>query len=149
MESTPPILSNKSYEESSVFTPANLLREARRQKHLVKCNVPKICILDPDGDILHYLLRSGNAKVNNCWACYHTKMYSFWYKDIEIGIIGNAVGASFAVLIAEQLMASNCKAIISITSAGILKGPIDNPQYILITEAIRDEGTSYLFCSFN
>ncbi|VAW13304.1 hypothetical protein MNBD_BACTEROID01-2488 [hydrothermal vent metagenome] len=46
-------------------------------------------------------------------------------------------------------MASNCKAIISITSAGILKGPIDNPQYILITEAIRDEGTSYLFCSFN
>ncbi|VAW13301.1 hypothetical protein MNBD_BACTEROID01-2487 [hydrothermal vent metagenome] len=77
MESTPPILSNKSYEESSVFTPANLLREARRQKHLVKCNVPKICILDPDGDILHYLLRSGKAKVNNCWACYHTKMYSF------------------------------------------------------------------------
>ncbi len=63
MKSTPPILSNKHYEESSVFTPANLLREARRQKRLVKCNVPEICILDPDGDILHYLLRSGNAKV--------------------------------------------------------------------------------------
>jgi hypothetical protein len=57
MDLTQPILSNKNYEEESVFSPDNLLREARRQKQIEKCNVPKICILDPDGDIVQYLLK--------------------------------------------------------------------------------------------
>jgi hypothetical protein len=33
------------------------LREARRQKQLPEGHVPAICLLDPDGDILDYLLR--------------------------------------------------------------------------------------------
>lgn len=51
------ILENKYYEEKSVFKPENLLREARRQKQLPEGHVPAICLLDPDGDILDYLLR--------------------------------------------------------------------------------------------
>lgn len=149
MELTHPILSNKNYEEESVFSPENLLREARRQKQIEKCSVPKICILDPDGDIVQYLLKSGDAKINKCWACYHTTLYSFRYKDIEIGIIGNVVGASFAVLVSEQLIASDCDLIISITSAGILKKTPDFPQFMLITETIRDEGTSYHYLPSN
>ena len=45
------ILSNKYYNESSVFLPENLLREARRQKNKKDCNVPPVCLLDPDGDL--------------------------------------------------------------------------------------------------
>jgi uridine phosphorylase len=148
-ESRPPILADKNYEEESVFSPENLLREARRQKKLGTCSVPKICILDPDGDIVQYLLKSGKTKINNCWACYHTTLYSFWNKDKEIGIIGNVVGASFAVLVSEQLLVSGCELIISITSAGILRKSSDNPQFMLITEAIRDEGTSYHYLPSN
>lgn len=144
-----PILANKNYEEESVFSPENLLREARRQKKIEKCSVPKICVLDPDGDVVQYLLKSENAKINNCWACYHTTLYSFWHNDIEIGIIGNVVGASFAVLVSEQLIASDCDLIISITSAGILRKTSDYPQFMLITEAIRDEGTSYHYLPSN
>ena len=46
-----PILEHKYYGLSSVFTPENLLREARRQKGLAPGTVPAICILDPDGDL--------------------------------------------------------------------------------------------------
>lgn len=113
-----PILQNKGFNQSSTFTPESLLREARRQKSLHKGKVPDICILDPDGDIVRNLLAGKKAKLNPHWACYHTELYDFAYEAVEFGIIGCAVGASFAVVVAEELFASGCKLIISVTSAG-------------------------------
>lgn len=52
---TAPILSEKHYEARSVFTPENILREARRQKGLATAAVPAVCVLDPDGDIVRHL----------------------------------------------------------------------------------------------
>jgi len=137
------IIKNKNYKESSVFMPKNLLREARRQKSIKKCNVPKICVLDPDGDIVNYLLKERRISLNKCWACYHTKLYNFKIKNIELGIIGCAVGGAFAVLLAEQLFASGCELLISITSAGVIYSPSGETNFILIKKALRDEGTSY------
>jgi hypothetical protein len=51
------IISNKYYNEQSVFLPENLLREARRQKNKKECGVPVVCLLDPDGDLTEYLLK--------------------------------------------------------------------------------------------
>jgi hypothetical protein len=45
-----PILDNKDPSAPSIFRPAALLREARRQKCLAAADVPPICILDPDGE---------------------------------------------------------------------------------------------------
>jgi uridine phosphorylase len=134
---------DKYYNEPSVFTPENLLRESRRQKGLNNCEVPSICILDPDGDIVEYLLKTGKAHLNSCWACYHTKLYNFKYNDTEFGIIGTAVGASFAVLLAEQLFVSGCELLISVTSAGAINNPANNSRFTLINKAYRDEGTSF------
>ena len=68
----PPILVGKEYEAASVFEPANLLREARRQKGRPEAEIPDICLLDPDGDILRALRRAGRAAPSPGWACYHT-----------------------------------------------------------------------------
>jgi uridine phosphorylase len=139
----PPILSNKVHQAPSVFTPDNLLREARRQKSIPAGSVPTICVLDPDGDIVQQLLVTEQAQRNPYWACYHTTMYSFTREGLEYGIIGNVVGAAFAVLVAEELFASGCCLLISMTSAGQIT-PIGQPPYfILIERALRDEGTSY------
>src|SRR5580693_1648180 len=40
----PPILAGKELTASSVFEPANLLREARRQKSIAEAEVPEICV---------------------------------------------------------------------------------------------------------
>ena len=114
----PPILSNKLHHAPSVFTPENLLREARRQKSVPTESVPTICVLDPDGDIVQHLIDTGQAQRNPYWACYHTVMYNFTRGGLEYGIIGNAVGAAFAVLVAEELFVSGCQLLISMTSAG-------------------------------
>lgn len=139
----PPILADKHYDAPSAFTPENLLREARRQKGLGAAAVPMICILDPDGDLVSQLKAAGCAKRDPDWACYHTALYRFVEADIEFGIVGCAVGAAFAVLIAEELFASGCRLLISMTSAGQLVPLQPPPYFILIDRALRDEATSY------
>jgi uridine phosphorylase len=140
---TPPILSNKHYTEPSIFTAENLLREARRQKSLARASVPRICMLDPDGDIVRWLVGTRRAERDPQWACYHTDLFTFSQDETRFGIIGGAVGASFAVLVAEELFASGCEFLISVTSAGQIAGMTDPPYFVLIEKALRDEGTSY------
>ena len=140
---TPPILADKEFAAPSVFEPANLLREARRQKGLIEADVPEICVLDPDGDILRLLRREERAALSPAWACYHTELYEFDQGSERIGVIGCAVGASFAVLLAEQLFASGCRFLISVTSAGQIVPQGEPPYFVVIDRALRDEGTSY------
>jgi uridine phosphorylase len=140
---TPPILSRKDSGEPSVFDPKNLMREARRQLGIPEGNIPEICLLDPDGDILRHLKRTGEATRNENWACYHTELYNFSLGEIRFGIVGCAVGASYAVLIAEEMFASGCRLVISMTSSGQIL-PVRNPPFfVLIEKSLRDEGTSY------
>jgi len=138
----PPILLNKDFHAPSLFQPENLLREARRQKHLLDLAVPRVCVLDPDGDIVRHLAASGEGTRHLGWACYHTEMWVTERRDLELGVVGLAVGAPFAVLIAEQLFASGAELIISVTSAGQIKPVTVPPYFVLINKALRDEGTS-------
>jgi uridine phosphorylase len=134
---------SKRYDHASLFQPENLLREARRQRNIPEGQVPPICILDPDGDIVNDLVATRRAEVNPYWACYHTRLYNFEYEGIEFGIVGCAVGASFAVLIAEELFVSGCQLLISVTSSGLILARQEPPFFVLIERALRDEGTSY------
>lgn len=140
---SPPILVGKDYAAPSVFAPANLLREARRQKGLAQIDVPEICILDPDGDIVRSLRAAAALRRSPGWACYHTELCEFDFGSEHFGIIGCAVGASFAVLLAEELFVSGCRLLISMTSAGQLAERGAPPYFVLIDRALRDEGTSY------
>ncbi len=138
----PPILRRKDHQAPSIFTPDALLREARRQKGISADSVPDICILDLDGDIVRHLRATNRARGFPQWACYHTELHSFEHEGLSYGIVGCAVGAAFAVLVAEELFASGCKLLISITSAGQIL-PVQSPPYfIIINRALRDEGTS-------
>ena len=138
-----PILANKHHSAPSAFTPENLLREARRQKGLAATPVPEVCVLDPDGDMVRRMRAAGRAHQDPAWACYHTDLYRFTEGGLELGLVGRAVGAPFAVLVAEQLFASSCRLLISMTSAGRLAELRPPPYFILIERALRDEGTSY------
>ena len=145
--SSPPILDNKYPDVPSVFEPTALLREARRQKGLASINVPPVCILDPDGDIVRRLKSSGQAKRFDAWPCYHTDLYSFPLAGQTSGIIACAVGAPFAVLVAEELFACGCRLLISLTSAGQIVPAGSPPYFVVIDRALRDEGTSYHYAA--
>jgi uridine phosphorylase len=138
----PPLLNPKRYDEPSRFQVENLLREARRQRNLPDLPVPEVCLLDPDGDVVRHLRETGQATRHKGWACYHSEL---WVTDRpygHLGIVPCAVGAPYAVLVAEELHASGCRLIVSVTSAGQISDIASPPYFVLIERAWRDEGTS-------
>lgn len=137
-----PLLVAKQYEAPSLFEPENLLREVRRQRQLPELPVPRVAVLDPDGDIVRYLSSSGRGRRHAGWACYHTEMWTTTVDGVELGVVGLAVGAPFAVLVAEQLAASGADLVVSVTSAGRLADLPAGSCFVLIERALRDEGTS-------
>ena len=139
----PPILSGKYYDSPSAFTPESLLREARRQKSASTQPVPDVCLLDPDGDIVRRVKAERRARRHDGWVCYHTDLYVFEEGGLTLGVVGCAVGSSFAVLVAEELFASGCRLLISVTSSGQIVPVQAPPYFITIDRALRDEGTSY------
>jgi uridine phosphorylase len=138
-----PLLGAKRFDDRSVFTPDALLTEARRQKDLSDREVPDVCVLDPDGDIVRHLVSSGQAQTDSAWPGYHTDLYRFDLGGDEVGIVGCAVGSSFAVLVAEELFAAGCELLVSVTSSGQIVERDDPPYFVLIERALRDEGTSH------
>ncbi|MFC7188036.1 nucleoside phosphorylase [Halorubrum yunnanense] len=142
-----PLFEAKEFDEPSVFAPGALMENARRQKDLPERRVPDVCVLDPDGDVVRHLTAAGAAEKDETWPGYHTDLYRFERNGEEFGIVGCAVGASFAVLVAEQLFAAGCEFLVSVTSSGRIVPKDDPPYFVLIERALRDEGTSHHYRS--
>ena len=109
--------------------------------------MPAVCILDPDGDIVRRLRHTGQAQPFENWPCYHTALDTFMLAGQTVGIVGCAVGAPFAVPIAEELFACNCQLLVSITSAGQITPTGQTPYFVIIDRSLRDEGTSYHYAT--
>jgi len=93
------------------------------------------------------LRESGEAEPFKPWACYHTQPDTFTLSGQTVGVVGCAVGAPFAVLVAEQLFASGCRLLISVTSAGQITASTPPPYFVIIDRALRDDGTSYHYAA--
>ena len=142
-EPATPLFRAKDFAAPSVFLPENLLREARRQKGHPAGDIPDVCVLDPDGDIVRQLRADGSGQLSPHWACYHTELYVTEHRGQRVGVVVCAVGASFAVLVAEQMFASACELLVSVTSSGQIVPAGPTPYFVLIDKALRDEGTSH------
>src|SRR6476659_2475425 len=141
------IRDDKDTAAPSVFAPAALIREARRQKGIPAVDVPHVCILDPDGDIVRRLRLEGRSKSFSGWPCYHTALDTFELAGRTVGIVGCAVGAPFAVLVAEEMFESGCRLLMSVTSSGQIVPAGPTPYFVIIDRALRDEGTSYHYAA--
>ena len=112
-----------------MFEPAALLREARRQKGYHSPMFPHSAFLIPMA-----ISFSVASRVPARQAVRHVAVLS--HRTLRIyacrrtaGIIGCAVGAPFAVLVAEELFACGCRMVISVTSAGQIEPVGDLPYF--------------------
>jgi uridine phosphorylase len=96
-----------------------------------------------DGDILERLVVSGRAHRDPSWPCFHTRLHRWALDGQEYGVVGGTVGAPFAVLVAEELFASGCQALVSVASAGLVSERLSPPFFVVVDRALRDEGTSH------
>lgn len=141
MEKLP--LLNHPLDQPSAFTPEGLMNSVRRARSISEGEVPPICVLEFDGDITDWLIGHGRARKFPSWPCFHTTMFAIEVEDVVCGIIPRTIGGPYAVLIAEQLAASGAKLIVGLTSAGRIARDLPLPCLVVVTDAIRDEGTSF------
>jgi len=137
-----PLLSHP-LDAESVFTPQALIEAVRAEKGMISVTVPEVCVLEFDGDLTDQLVRSNAVERWKTWACFHTPMFALEVDGRQCGIVPRAIGGPFAVLVAEQLLASGAKVIVGLTSAGRVSKRLPIPSLVIATGAIRDEGTSY------
>ncbi|MBI5282949.1 MAG: nucleoside phosphorylase [Candidatus Solibacter usitatus] len=139
---TLPLLTH-ALDSPSAFTPQALLHAVRTERNLPPHPVPEVCLLEFDGDLTDWLVKTGHASPFTPWACFHTSMYSVDVDGHRIGVIARTIGGPYAVLIAEQLAASGARVILGLTSAGRVSPALPIPSLVLPVSALRDEGTSY------
>jgi len=130
-------------EEPSAFTPEALMSAVRAERGLASLRVPPVCLLEFDGDLTDSLVSSGAAHRWTSWACFHTMMFAIEFGGVPFGIIPRTIGGPFAVLVAEQLAAAGVRLILGLTSAGRVSRSVPIPSFVVATEAVRDEGTSF------
>jgi len=126
----------------SEFTPEELVSAVRAARGLADAAVPAICVLDFDGDLTDWLVHEGRVTPFEPWACFHTKMYLLEMDGDRYGIIARTIGGPYSVLIAEQLRVSGARLTLGLTSAGRVSPSLALPSFVVVTSAVRDEGTS-------
>ena len=127
----------------SAFTPEALVDAVRASRRLKPSPIPRVSVLEFDGDLTDWLVSSGEARPLDAWACFHTTMYSFIVDDVVFGIVPRTIGGPFAVLAAEQVAVSGGRLVLGLTSAGRVAPSMPVPGLVVASRAIRDEGTSY------
>ncbi|HEY3283656.1 MAG TPA: nucleoside phosphorylase [Armatimonadota bacterium] len=138
----PPILDHPT-DERAVFLPEDLLERAAVLGGKERGGIPSCCVLDFDGELVPVAREQFGAKPCDAWACFHTTLFRVEVAGAEMGLIGGTVGAPFAVLVAEELIASGCRFIIGYGSAGAVAEGVPLPCLVVPDRALRDEGTSY------
>src|SRR5262245_51117229 len=93
--SKPPILTNKLATAAAVVAPRARLRVARLQKGRADVDLPAICIVEPDADIVRRARSAGQVHPFAQWPCYHTQLDTLTLGEQVAGIVGCAVGAPF------------------------------------------------------
>lgn len=137
-----PILDHPT-AEPSLFLPENLLGRAAAMQGKEWGPIPRCCVLDFDAELAPVAMARFGATVHPHWPCFHTTLLHFQADSFEMGLIAGSVGAPFAVLIAEQLIASGCRHIVGYSSAGAVSDHLRLPCLVVPEGAVRDEGTSY------
>ena len=125
-----------------MFRPADLMQAVREARGLTDEPVPRICVLDFDGDLSDGLVRDGASAPVHSWACFHTQMLGLTVAGVRCGVVPRTIGGPYAVLIAEQLHAAGADVILGITSAGRVSPSLPLPCIVIAEQAVRDEGTS-------
>ena len=136
-------LLNHPLDLPSVFTPETVVEGVRMKKHVPTEPIPPVCVLEFDGELTDWLVSIGAVKTSKSLACFHTTMFLLEIDGFTCGIVPRTIGGAYAVLIAEQMAVSGAHVVIGLASAGRVSSRMPMPGLVVITRAIRDEGTSH------
>ena len=122
-------------------------REAMLEpRHFGKGNdFPEHCVLCFFDEVLSKLPQTGRAKKTGRLfsAMGAHPVFQIKFDGKPVVVFHPGMGAPFAAVMLEELIASGCHKFIACGGAGVLDSNIAVGQIVVPTHAVRDEGTSY------
>jgi len=126
-------------KEEAVFTPADFVRYVAESR-----KVPKRLLITYQRRTYEHGKELIGGNPVDWWVYSENQPFCAGrFNDVEIGLCCIWIGASAAVMTLEELIACGAKKIFEVGLSGGLQTYLEPGDIIVVTEAIRDEGTSY------
>ncbi len=101
----------------------------------------KRCVMvanPPDLDCLHRLLKTGNSKSQRLLM----SRLNYGYENISTGVVGPFIGAPYAVILLESLIAWGVREVVFFGWCGAVSGNVRIGDVIIPDKSFIDDGTS-------
>lgn len=114
-------------------------------------DVPEHCIICFFREVIEKVASEQNAKViaTNRWEDGPHQLYEIDHHGKRLAFIHPGVGAPVAAGILEDAIAHGCKKFIVCGGCGVLEKDLAVGHLIIVSSAVRDEGTSYHYLPAN
>ena len=108
-------------------------------------DLPEHCVISFFKDVIDKAISENDAKVavQNRWEDGPHSIYEIAYHGRRLAFFHPGVGAPIAAGLLEEAIAFGCNKFIACGGCGVLEKDMDVGHLIVVSSAIRDEGTSY------
>ena len=108
-------------------------------------DVPEVCVITFFREVLEKVVEQKQARVvvPNRWEDGPHPIYEMEHNGQRIAFYHPGVGAALSAALLEEAIAFGCRKFVVVGGAGVLEKGLDVGKLILVSAAVRDEGTSY------
>ena len=133
-------------EDEAIITPLDFIRYVAENRKIPMDTVkaPQRLLTTYQRSAYEYVKKLINGKPINWWTYGESQPFCIGqFNDVEIGLARFWVGAPAAVMTLEEIIVCGTKIVFEVGLSGGLQNFLKPSNIVVVTEAIRDEGTSY------
>ena len=114
-------------------------------EHIARLDVPEACVITFFGDVVDRLIERRGARilVENRWEDGPHPLLEVEHAGQRLAVLRSGVGAPLAGALLEEVIAMGCRYFMVCGGAGALHRDLALGHLVVVSSAIRDEGTSY------
>lgn len=107
--------------------------------------MPEHCVICFFGEVLEKVVAEHNAKVlvENRWEDGQHPLYEISHQGRRLAFFHPGIGAPLATSLLEEVIAFGCRKFIACGGCGVLEKGVGLGDLVVVSAAVRDEGTSY------
>jgi uridine phosphorylase len=108
-------------------------------------DVPEHCVICFFKEVLDQIVESHQARllVESRWEDGPHRLYEIEVRGRRLAFFHPGIGAPLAAGLLEEAIARGCRKFVACGGAGVLKPDMDVGRLLVVSSAVRDEGTSY------
>lgn len=133
-------------EDRAIFTPSDFIRHLARERRVSpeEIRVPNRLLITYHTRVYKYAEKLINGQPVEWWIYDGVRpLCTGVFAGKKVGVANIWVGAPAAVMTLEELIACGARTIFEVGLCGGLQPSLEPGSIIVVTEAIRDEGTSH------